>query len=347
MCELRKCKACQQELSVDEFYASNLTKCKKCIRAYLKNYRKNRKVVVKECLSTKICRKCSLELPPSDFFLKQDAKDGRHPYCKSCCRQGNAAYWQENKERLAEHNRQYGADNREAICKNKKEYYQANKRAARDWALKKRFGITLDEYEALLDKQGGCCAICGGGPGAKGKSYAVDHDHPTGKIRGILCSKCNRGLGYAGESLQIFGRIVEYLVKWAVAEVDCVGRTVEEAKALIERAKFRLATYSDKRIRRAALEVSVEVVDRMIADRNNRCDICLQEFPSGERPALDHDHKTGMIRGVLCKKCNWTIGAFKDSAEVIQKAIEYLKRANQSDVYIPVYSSITECNIST
>lgn len=68
------------------------------------------------------------------------------------------------------------------------------------WAyeLRKLYGITVEDYEEMLDAQGGVCAICGGnneGHLRKNLKLAVDHNHETGRVRGLLCDKCNRGIG--------------------------------------------------------------------------------------------------------------------------------------------------------
>ena len=63
----------------------------------------------------------------------------------------------------------------------------------------KLYGITIDQFEARLAAQGGVCAICRGLP-APGRQFHVDHDHTTGAIRGILCQKCNGGLGAFGDT---------------------------------------------------------------------------------------------------------------------------------------------------
>jgi len=58
------------------------------------------------------------------------------------------------------------------------------------------YGITLDDYEEILDSQGGTCAICGG---TELKRLSVDHDHKTGRVRGLLCNRCNVKLSYIEE----------------------------------------------------------------------------------------------------------------------------------------------------
>jgi hypothetical protein len=71
------------------------------------------------------------------------------------------------------------------------------RRRTSTWASSLReFGLTIGEYETLLKKQRGKCAICKGHPGRKGSRFAVDHDHTTGKVRGLLCLQCNTKLGW-------------------------------------------------------------------------------------------------------------------------------------------------------
>ncbi len=65
-------------------------------------------------------------------------------------------------------------------------------RTARDGYLKRTYGITVDEYDRLLASQSGGCAICGGLSG--GKNLAVDHDHGTGEVRGLLCKRHNTAI---------------------------------------------------------------------------------------------------------------------------------------------------------
>lgn len=81
----------------------------------------------------------------------------------------------------------------------------------------KQYNLTQPEYEAMLKKQGGVCAICKQPPATKrtGAGWrnrlAIDHDHTTGKIRGLLCDLCNQGLGCLGDSLDGLQRAITYL----------------------------------------------------------------------------------------------------------------------------------------
>lgn len=76
----------------------------------------------------------------------------------------------------------------------------------------KKFGLTKDDFDKLLDQQGGGCACCGRKMNAvKGRRFAVDHDHKTGKVRGLLCHNCNLGIGQLGDDLDGVLRAVDYL----------------------------------------------------------------------------------------------------------------------------------------
>lgn len=74
-----------------------------------------------------------------------------------------------------------------------------------------KFGITADDYNAMYDKQNGCCACCGTHQLEQDKSMAVDHCHDTGKIRGLLCFDCNVGIGKLGDNLDGVMNAVKYL----------------------------------------------------------------------------------------------------------------------------------------
>jgi len=76
--------------------------------------------------------------------------------------------------------------------------------------LKQKFGITLEQYEEILSKQNGLCAICSSTE-KTGKRLAVDHCHKTGKVRGILCMKCNTSLGKINDDISILEKMIFYL----------------------------------------------------------------------------------------------------------------------------------------
>ena len=76
--------------------------------------------------------------------------------------------------------------------------------------LKKLASISLEDYEKMFDEQKGLCLIC---ETSYVKALAVDHDHITGKVRGLLCGQCNLGLGNFKDNETLLSRAVEYLLK--------------------------------------------------------------------------------------------------------------------------------------
>lgn len=93
-------------------------------------------------------------------------------------------------------------------------YLEQNKEKMRDyrkdWSLQKRFGLTLAEYRAKVVAQRGACAVCKRVP--KGKGLHVDHDHRTGKIRGLLCFNCNVVIGLSKDDHYILKRLTRYVM---------------------------------------------------------------------------------------------------------------------------------------
>ncbi len=79
--------------------------------------------------------------------------------------------------------------------------------AKRIWKL---FRLTAEDYDRILAHQGGVCYVCGKPPKSS-KRLAVDHDHRSGLVRGLLCNFCNRAIGVLRDNLEKFARIVEYL----------------------------------------------------------------------------------------------------------------------------------------
>ena len=80
--------------------------------------------------------------------------------------------------------------------------------------LKHRYGMSVEDYDALLKEQNSGCAICGNPiPGRNNKHFAIDHNHKTNKVRGLLCYKCNSGIGYFKENIDFLQKAIDYLKK--------------------------------------------------------------------------------------------------------------------------------------
>lgn len=80
-----------------------------------------------------------------------------------------------------------------------------------DAVIRRTYGISLAEYDAMLEKQGGGCAICGKTVDVGGRRLPIDHCHETAKVRGILCSHCNQGIGHFFDSPDLLMQAATYL----------------------------------------------------------------------------------------------------------------------------------------
>lgn len=134
----------------------------------------------------KICSKCEIEKDFEEFHLNPQTSDGRDHRCKVC----KSVYF------------------RSRYSKNAKSYSLAQF----ERSLIQKFGITYTEYQAILKDQGEVCLICGRSPSEATRRFAVDHCHKTGKIRGILCSDCNIGLGHFHDDPKVLEAAKAYLI---------------------------------------------------------------------------------------------------------------------------------------
>lgn len=147
-------------------------------------------------MDTKTCKDCGKTKPATEFSPGGKRADGTrylHIYCKPC---------------FSERSMQYRDKNPDTIL---------------NAHLKRNFGITLDEFNAIAEEQGGVCAICGEPPrivmGVRSRRQGravrprlvVDHCHETGRVRGLLCTPCNRAIGYLRDNPDYARFAAEYL----------------------------------------------------------------------------------------------------------------------------------------
>lgn len=146
-------------------------------------------------VTERACNKCK-EMKPLDggFYRNKGMPDGLLKVCKTCCNSYSSAYKERHPEKVAGYKKAWKGRNPNADT----DYYWANHDELREkqvWSrLETRYGVTREEYEALLNKQNGVCAICGGTNG-DGKRLHVDHNHDSNAVRGLLCFVCNTRLG--------------------------------------------------------------------------------------------------------------------------------------------------------
>ena len=118
-----------------------------------------------------------------------------------------------NKKGKQVYQKVYYEDNKERILKYKKEYTKINGERIKSTNLKTKYGITLEDYNQLFNKQEGKCAICNRHQSELKRRLFVDHCHETNEIRGLLCHRCNSILGYCGDDIQILENAIKYLKK--------------------------------------------------------------------------------------------------------------------------------------
>jgi hypothetical protein len=132
------------------------------------------------------CSACDKDKPLGDFSKAKQTERGQRLHCRSCNSAAHAEYARKRPRELLSQKR------------------------------RSRFNLTLEEYQALLDAQGGVCAICGQ-PETKVqhghvRQLSIDHNHETGEIRGLLCFACNMGLGSFKDSLESLSNAIDYLM---------------------------------------------------------------------------------------------------------------------------------------
>ena len=136
---------------------------------------RTRRVVPEE---TRWCPDCEQVKPLAEFPRNRSARSGFGGYCKPCHNHRG----REAKIRL------FGG--------------------TRDYHLRRRYGITAADVDAMIDAQGGVCAAC-----REDLPVHVDHDHRTGRVRGVLCFLCNQALGNVRDDIGRLSRLIDYLTR--------------------------------------------------------------------------------------------------------------------------------------
>lgn len=139
----------------------------------------------------KTCTVCKETKEITDYYKYAANKDGISYRCKECDDKARQQWSEKNPERAKESQRKRN--------------------------LKHKYGLTIEDYDRILEDQGNSCAIChkkdyevSGDRFSKIK-FAVDHNHTTGKVRGILCNQCNRALGMFSDSEEVLRSALKYL----------------------------------------------------------------------------------------------------------------------------------------
>jgi len=115
------------------------------------------------------------------------------------------AYYLKNRDKKRAYTKAYKERHKERLAAER----EANKDKETDKRLRKVFGISIRDYEKMLKRQGGVCAICR--REEKNKRLAVDHCHTTGVVRGLLCQKCNWAIGMFEDDIQRMEAAINYI----------------------------------------------------------------------------------------------------------------------------------------
>jgi len=153
---------------------------------------------------TKTCSRCGLKKANVEFHISRSRPDGLNIYCKDCSTEFSKVRYADPQKRsiMLIRGRMWREKNPEADVRKH---------------LRRKYGMTLEQYNTLFDKQKGLCALCSKPESVKRNSkserperLAVDHCHDTGRIRGLLCFKCNTAVGSIGDDEESAKRVVEY-----------------------------------------------------------------------------------------------------------------------------------------
>jgi hypothetical protein len=121
-----------------------------------------------------------------------------------------------------EYKKQWARENREKMNASQRKYWQKNREKLLQQArlrrqtkgdpqrIKREYGLSKEEFDKMIHDQNNRCAICGN---TSIRRLDVDHDHVTGKVRGLLCGRCNKGIGLFDDNKELFGKVILYLTE--------------------------------------------------------------------------------------------------------------------------------------
>ncbi len=167
----------------------------------------------------KFCRGCQAWKIPNEYHRDKRLKSGLASQCRKCKGANTKKWYRENTDKALEYANNWRQENVEEIEK----YRRLNKASAIKRATelyrKRTYGITPEEFDKLVKQQEGLCAICKKPESARKlrseevRSLAIDHCHATGKVRQLLCSKCNTGIGNFLDDPELLKAAIAYLEK--------------------------------------------------------------------------------------------------------------------------------------
>lgn len=154
------------------------------------------------------CGRCKVDKDLSDYPPSLVSKG--NGVCRPCAREKSKIRYHKNREAMAAYTSNWRRARGPEYSRSVKErYYKKNQRRV----TLSRYGLCENSYNALLESQGGGCAICKSTENADGRPLFVDHCHETNLVRGILCNRCNIGIGALRDNSKIVANALSYLIK--------------------------------------------------------------------------------------------------------------------------------------
>ncbi|MEU5992209.1 endonuclease domain-containing protein [Spirillospora sp. NPDC047418] len=243
---------------------------------------------------TKFCPRCEVVKSVDEFGSNRSRKSGLSTYCKPC------------------HN--------QVIAEHKQEKHGGQ----RNYMLKLRYGVTEQEVARMIAEQGGVCVIC-----LRAEAKHVDHSHLTGLVRRILCFKCNGGLGQFHDDPQVLRLAADYLeLRGSHARrmrIE-IGAPVFGGPDRVRWDPFwRTRANSQQSARHYHLRAKYGINDEdarwLLKVQGGYCAVCA-DLPAEH---VDHDHKTGAVRGLACSGCNTGMGQLRDDPIALRRAADYVE----------------------
>jgi hypothetical protein len=204
MTKQKTCSTCKRTLAVSNFnkqrkHKDGLTyNCKVCLAECGRKRRLKKKAELSKMKfeGDRVCPNCDRTLHVSHFYKSTQTKDRLERHCKDCQRAYVVDWQRRNKEKFNSYQREWRSQN--------KEKHAASAKYSK---IRNKYGLSREEYDSLMEQSH--CGICDAD--LTERKPALDHCHATGKIRGVLCSQCNTGLGMFHNNPEALRRAAEYL----------------------------------------------------------------------------------------------------------------------------------------
>lgn len=310
-------------------------------------------------IAAKKCKDCGKTKPAAEFWKRKASPDGLALYCRDCFARRNSASYRKKQSSLGKQTKdfrrrrsdpagtkycprcetvkalEFFGGNRSkksgssAYCKPcwnviTREHRERRHGSSRNYLLKLRYGVTEQEVGEMVARQGGVCVIC-----LRAVAKHVDHDHVSGAVRHILCFRCNGALGQFEDDPQRMLLAADYLelrgsqarmLRNEFGEPVLRSRTRVELRGLNRVAWGTLGGTSRAGHLHHRYGITEADADWLLGRQVGLCGVC------SDRPGehIDHDHKTGAVRGIACTGCNSGMGQFGDDPTALRRGADYV-----------------------